>query len=139
MCLTFFLFLSSVNTILGTVCYPGFLLVGPKSSVNWKQEDFSLLKGNFFPVNRENLGNTLLIFGESFTSAKVFPKERKKNIIHVCRVPAPHIWGKNPRKNILSIFISAAYGKSMKLCISRPLRDYLTRFERADSVVDDEK
>jgi len=92
---TFFEFLSSVNTILGTVCYPGFLLVGPKSSAKRKQEDFSLLKGKFFPVNRENLGNTLLIFGESFTSAKVFPKEREKNIIHVCRETAPHIWGKS--------------------------------------------
>jgi len=91
-----FKFLSSVNTILGPVCYPGFLLVGPKRSSNGKQEDFSLIEGNFFPITGENLGNTLLIFVESFTSGKVFLKEREKNMLSVCRVPAPHIWGKIP-------------------------------------------
>jgi len=67
-----------------------------------------LLKGNFFPVIGENLGNTFLVSGESFTLGKVFPKEREKNNLPVCRVPAPHIWGKSSqeKKISLSIFIS---------------------------------
>jgi len=59
-------------------------LVGPRSSANGKQEDFSLLEWNFFPINGENLGNTLLIFGESFTFGKIFPKEMEKHILPVC-------------------------------------------------------